>query len=278
MKLAPALAATLALGAAACGPGRTSAATQPTPAAFDQAQSDAAAVELVDASLEALGGHATWDAVKELRFEAKYFFESQLQSWARHAWDRWNGRHNYQSADLATDDGRPDSLKWMIVFYDLFDAEVPPHASYGGREVAREDAERFRNDARKRLASDAYMLTMVHKLRDPGVKLTLDGEVKDVDGVCAAGCKTVKVTFDPAVGEDVWFVNYDNATKLPEIIEKQAGAGRIGFQILAWTEVGGLKFPTKLQNMGLDGEVFEFAEIKIGAPDDQLYIPQVTGD
>ncbi|MCB9571281.1 MAG: hypothetical protein H6709_04245 [Kofleriaceae bacterium] len=266
-----------ALAGGACGPGRTAAATQPTPAAFDPAQSDPAALEIVDASVAALGGAEHWQAIKQLQFDVKYTMDGQLKSWYRHAWDRWNGRHNFQSADLATDDGKPGSMKWMEVFYDLFDDDAKPHATYGGKEVAREDAIRFRGDARTRLSEDGYYLTLLYKQRDPGVMLHVEGEVKDVEGTCNPGCTTVKITFDPAVGKDTWYVNYNTSTKLPEVIEKEGPQGRLGFKITDWAEAGGLRWPAKIQNIGLPGEVFEFSDIKVGDPDDRLYVPQVVG-
>lgn len=265
----------LTLLAAACGPSRTTAATQPTPAAFDPAKSDPKALEVVDASLPALGGAPAWEAVKQLKFTAKYVLDGEVKGHYVHAWDRWNGRHNLRMADLTADQSK--GTPWIEVFYDLFDADAKPHATYDGKEVQREDADRFRKTARDRLAEDAYMLTMIHKLRDPGVQLQLAGETPEASGKCVGGCTLVQVTFDPAVGKDTWFVSYNKETKLPEIIDKQKGTGRIGFSIEEWTEAGGLKFPAKLQNIGLPGEVFEFSEIEIGEPDDALYIPQVTG-
>ncbi len=265
------------LAAAACGPGRTSAATQPTPAAFDPSQSDANALTLVDGAITTLAGPdgwTTWDGVKQLTFTAKYMLDGETKGWYVHHWDRWNGRHNYQSADLNAD-APPDKTPWIEVFYDVFDKDAKPHGSYDGKEVMRADADKFRKEARLRLADDSYMLTMLYKLRDPGVKLALDGEIAETDGVCAPSCNTVKVTFDPAVGKDTWFVNFNKATGVPEVIEKLGTSGRIGFKIDGWIEAGGLKFPQRMQNIGLAGEVFEFSEIAIGDPDDRFYIPQV---
>lgn len=270
------LASLLAL--AACGPGRTSAATQPTPAAFDPSQSDADAIALVDQAVAEVAGpdaHATWDKVQQLTFTAKYVLDGDVKGYYVHHWDRWNGRHNFQSADLAAGGEEPP---WIEVYYDLFDEDAKIHGSYDGNEVVREDAVRFRKEARTRLADDGYMLAMLYKLQDPGVKLTSEGEIQPTDGVCTPACKTVKVTFDPAVGKDTWYVNINTATAMPEVIEKLGPSGRIGFRIDGWVEAGGLKFPSKLQNIGLAGEVFEFSEIAIGEPEDKYYIPQVTGD
>jgi hypothetical protein len=271
------LVALLPLGA--CGPGRTAAATQPTPAAFDATKSDAKAIEIVDASLAEIGTQETWDKVKQIRFTATYNLDGAVKGVYMHSWDRWNGRHNYRTLDLSSPDagGDPAKAPQIEVFYDLFDRDAKAHGSYDGREVQREDANKFREEARKRLADDLYMMAMVHKLRDPGVILTLAGEVPEQEGLCKGGCTTVQVAFDPAVGKDVWFVNYGKETKVPEIIEKQVPEGRIGFSILGWQEAGGLKFPTKIQNMGMKSEVFEFQDISIGDPDDRLYVPSVEG-
>jgi hypothetical protein len=57
---------------AACPKPRTSAATQPTPIAFDAAKSDPTALEVVDAGVAAIGGDAPWQAMKELHFRVTY--------------------------------------------------------------------------------------------------------------------------------------------------------------------------------------------------------------
>jgi hypothetical protein len=267
----------LAAALPACGPGRTVAATQPSPAAFDPAASDPDALALVDAAIAELGGAERWEAAKQVRFTLRYLLDGELKGWYVHHWDRWNGRHNYRVADLAAAKEGPDSAPWLVVFYDLFNMGAKPHASYGGREVAREDAARYRTEARQRLAEDAYWLAMVHKLRDPGVRLQSAEEMPEMEGMCPGGCPVVKVTFDPQVGTDTWYVGFDRNTRLPAVLQKQSPAGRLGFRIVGWQEADGLRFPTRVQNLGLEGEIFELSEIAISDPDDRLYIPQVTG-
>lgn len=270
----------LALGAAACGPGRTAAATQPTPAAFDPSKSDPKALELVDGAMTSLGGYAAWQAVKQLKFDVTYTLDGVLKGKRSHAWDRWNGRHHYTTLDLSTGGGDPAQASQIEVYYDLFDDGAPAHGSVDGKDVMHDDAVKFRTEAKKNLAEDGYMMTMIWKLRDPGVIVTLDGDLaEDPTGLCKGGCTRVKVTFDPAVGKDTWYVDYNNGTKLPELIEEQrAGeAGKIGYQIDGWNEAGGLKFPAKFENVGLKGEVLEFSNVEIGDPDDSLYVPSVTG-
>ena len=83
-----------ALALAACGGGRTTAATQPSPAAFDPAKSDPKAVAAVDAMLGVLGGPGAWTNVKQVQWDQKYTRDGKVAGWFKHSWDRWNGRQN----------------------------------------------------------------------------------------------------------------------------------------------------------------------------------------
>jgi hypothetical protein len=271
-----ALLALLVVFAAGCPKPRTAAATQPTPAAFDPAASEAKALETVDAGLAAIGGRDKWDAVKELRFTVKYSLDGQLKSWTVHMWDRWNGRHNFQAVNLETLTGKPDDMRASEVRYDLFDSTKKPYATYAGQEIMRAEADKAADQAKKRLNEEGYLFTLIHKVRDPGVHLASLGETK-TEGACEPSCTTIKVTFDPGVGKDTWYVNYNATTKLPEVIESDvAGKGRIGYKIDGWVEAGGLKFPAKLQNLGLKGEIFEFSGVSVGEPDDNDYMRNVN--
>jgi len=272
-------AALVTVAAAGCGPKRTSAASQPMPAAFDPASSEAKAVATVDAGMAALGGYAKWTALKELKFELKYENKGEVKGWFRHAWDRWNGRHDFWMADPATLAGPPDKVGWLDVKYDLFDNDRLPFATYNGHELTHEEARKYRDIARQHLNEDAYLLLVIYKARDPGVHLAEAGETKNIVGaneVCNPSCNVVKVTFDPSVGKDTWFISYNSQSHLPEMIEKQANGGRIGYKLLDWVDAGGLKWPTKLVNVGLPDEVFEFASIKVGDPQDSTYVPSIN--
>lgn len=270
----------LLLASAGCPKPRTSAATQPTPVAFDPAQSDAAAIAVVDAGVAALGGAAKWTSVKELKFTIKYTQDGKLLSERSHSWDRWNGRHRWQNVDVASLGGDPDDVRVADVRYDLFDKHLTATASYAGTSVDRKTGAKYAESARQSLVQDAYFVAMVYKLEDPGVVLKLDNAAVTMPPTveaCKPSCTSVKVTFDPAVGTDTWFVNYNNETKLPEVIEQQKGPGRVGFHLTAWTESGGLKWPGELHNIGLPGEVILLEDVQVGDPDDATYMPSVTG-
>ena len=267
------------LATAACGAGappRTAAATQPSPAAFDPAKSDPQALTVADATTSALGGAAAWEQVKQIQWESKYYQNAQFVGWFKHAWDRWNGRHRYETVqDLAAyqaaeQAGKAQEIGWVVSMYDLFDREKSAKATFGDRMVTDEDALKIMADAYKRWQADSYWLTLVHKLRDPGVILGYVGEMQEAHGKCQGGCVVIKVSFEPEVGSDVYFVNINKGTNLPEILEKQMAGGTLGYAIDAWAEAGGLKFPAKLRNLGVN-EAIELANIRVGEPDDSLY-------
>jgi len=254
---------------------RTMAASQPTPAAFDASQSDPKALATVDASLTAMGGLDKFQAIKELSFELKYVAGGKLVGWFHHRWDRWNGRHQFQMADskeLANPDFQKISL--LEVRYDLYDKDRVPYATYGGMPVGDSDATQAAEQGREHLQEDGYFLLAYYKVRDPGVRLADAGETKGVvgaDDLCKPTCNSVKITFDPAVGKNTWQIDYNSETHLPQILERIVDEGRVAFRIEGWADVGGLKWPTKLTNIGSAGQSYEFASISVEDPKDGYY-------
>ncbi len=258
---------------AACPKPRTSAATQPTPVAFDAAKSDPKALAVVDAGIAAVGGEAPWQAMKELHFGVTYEQDARIVRKSEHWWDRWNGRHNFTDIDLSTLGGDPDDVKAIQVKQDLF-GDGTPWVAYDGSQLTRKEGAEAAKGAKKSLASDLYFLAIVHKLKDPGVILSLENAevvMPPTVDACKPSCSTVKITFEAGVGTDTWYVNFNNESKLPQVIEQARGAGRIGYVITEWADAGGLKFPARLQNIGLATEVVKFDGIKLGEPDDARY-------
>jgi hypothetical protein len=278
MKLTVAVALLAAPLLAACPKPRTSAATQPTPAAFDPAKSDPKALAAVDAGIAALGGYAQWEKLQELQFGIQIQVDGVMKSQFRHWWDRWNGRHFYVATDMATVGGKPDEVGYLEIKHDLFDLGKLPEVKYNGAQLTRSDSVGPAKAATTQLIGDLYMLAIIYKVKDPGVILTIDNaEVIIAEDVpaCKPSCTSVKVSFEAGVGKDTWYVNYNNTSKLPEVIEQARGAGRIGYLLQDWVESGGLKWPTKLQNIGFKGEVIQFDGVKVGSPDDNRYEVQV---
>ncbi len=266
----------LALGASGCPKPRTSAATQPTPAEFNAVQSDPKAIAVVDAGLAALGGADKWEQLKELSFTIAYQDGSVTKAKFQHTWDHWNGRHYFVTPVTSTLGGKPEDVEYQEVKYDLFDLDAKPWAASGGQVASmRKDADAMAKVARQRLKEDLYFVAIVYKLKDPGAKLAVDNAQVTVAGSekCKPSCTSIKVSFDPAVGSDTWFVNFNSESKLAEVIEKQMGGGRIGYEIGGWVEAGGLKWPTKFQNLGLKSEVIEISDVAVGDPEDSTYLP-----
>jgi hypothetical protein len=165
-------------------------------------------------------------------------------------------------------------MKVREVRYDLFDRNRKPFATYDGKPIMRADEEAAAEIARTRLATDSYYLSVFYRLRDPGAKLTA-GETLKVEGVCEA-CESIKLTFDPAVGKDTWFVAFDSASQPIAIGFQAAGKGLIGYKIEGWQEAGGLKWPKVLRNLGMADEVMEFSNVAVGEPDDYTYMRSVN--
>lgn len=256
---------------AACPAPRTTAATRPSPAAFDPNGSEPQALALVDTAIAALGGADKWQAVKELRFEVLYKNAGTLAARYQHRWDRWNGRHALRTADMRTTQNREEDIKWHDVRYDILDKDAVFWASYARQELERADYAKAAEDARVRLAEDSFRIALTYKLRDPGVHLALAGQLAPSAGACEPSCNSVKVTFDPDTGADTWIVHFNKNSNLPEIFEQETSRGRLGYRISAWTEAGGLKFPSLLSNVGLAGETFEFVNVAVGEPSDAAF-------
>lgn len=271
----------LALACAAGCAGRTSAATQPTPAAFDAKASDPAAVKIVDQMVAALGGAKAWDGVKQIQWTQKVFHGDKLQSWVTHSWDRWNGRHRAEltvvaSYEKAMAEGKPELIQRGVAMYDLFDHG---HGTvlYRGQQVSSADEAKWIERAYKAWKDDSYRLAAYYKMENPGVILKSSGQADPVEGHCEPKCDVIKVTFAPEVGTDTYYLNINTQTHMPEIIAKQmgTGSGRLAYGMSGWVTVSGLKFATEFQNLGLKTEIIRLSDLRIGEPDDTLYIPQV---
>jgi hypothetical protein len=254
----------LSLGAlAGCPSPRTTAATRPSPAAFQPANSDPKAIELVDAAWAALDAGAKWPQVKELRFDVRYSSNGAVQARYQHRWDLWNGRHALKTANMSTTGNREEDIRWHDVRYDIFDPNAIFWSSYANQADLPSDVPAKVAAARIRLQEDGYHLTMIYKLKDPGVHLAATGGLAPSAGVCEPSCNTV--------GTDAWYVHFNKNTNLPEIIEQETAKGRLGYKLANWVDAGGLKWPTLFTNVGLAGETYEFSSITVGEPKDRDY-------
>lgn len=260
---------------AACSP-RTAAATQKTVLAFDPTTSDEKALGFVDEMSTALGGPEAWAAVKQIRWDHKRSVEDKLVEHYRHSWDIWNGRHRFETPQNGIDAEEYEKGSWTFAMYDLFrrDKGWVANTAKPQQKAPPEAVKSFVTQAYQMWQRDAYFLSMFHKLKDPGVMLTYAGERKDYHGTCTNTCLVIMVKYADGVGSDTYNVLLNKETKIPEVIEKTINGGKMALKVLDWQTVDNLKFPAGLKNMGAN-EVFTFENVRIGKPDDGLYVPSL---
>ena len=133
-------------------------------------------------------------------------------------------------------------------------------------------------EAYNRWKTDAYLLALPFKVKDPGVNLKYDGEVPS-DEFCPEGCEVIEVTFAEGVGTDTYRLNIGKEDSMPKLVELIRAEGKSAYTFGKWTTVGGLKFATERDNIGArkggSPETLTFSNLEIGEPDDMLYIPRV---
>ena len=134
--------------------------THPAAEGFDQAGSDAKAIEIADAVMAKMGGWKNWDQTRYLTWR---FFGRRL-----HVWDKWTG-------DLRHEDG--DKLVLMNL------GTKTGRVWFGGTEMTQADSVRkYVNQGYRRWINDSYWLVMPYKLKDSGVTLKYSGEDETQDG------------------------------------------------------------------------------------------------
>jgi hypothetical protein len=264
------LALIVSLFVLACGPGRTSHARYPGGSvAFDRTAQDQKALEIADKVVAATGGTEKWSHVKQLRWTQAITNDGKPVLEGEQAWDRWNGRHHARAARGEQGD--------MIVMRSLYEdaAHVYLKRAHKMRKIEGGAAEAVAA-AKQRWEFDTAILFMPFLLEEPGTKLEYTGEAQTDDG---KPLDVLKVTFDPKdlTRTATYVVSVARDTNLIARIEIQkAGKAeneRLGYAITAWSEGGGLKFPTTVQNLGLASELVTFKDLTVGDPDDTLYVP-----
>jgi hypothetical protein len=254
-----------------CPKARTSAATQSTgPKMFDVAASDPNAIKLVDGMVATLGGDAAWQKAHQISFHEVIMNGTNPILDVTHTWDRWNGRHHYETKNTGG--------QAIVAGYDIY--EGIGFAKVSGHEVSAQNKNDIIAMAKKRFPQDVYPFTILFRLKDPGVHL---GKPEDQGepGTTVAKWDSIKVTFDQGVGTgDTYYIYINRETHMPDQIHKvdagQPDDHRIVYELSGWTDVGGLKWPTKKQNAGLKDEVITFDNIKVTeSTDSELYVPEV---
>jgi hypothetical protein len=254
----------------ACGPGRTTHARYPGGSvAFERTAQDQKALEIADKVVAAAGGTQKWSSVKQLRWTQAVTNDGKPILEGEQAWDRWNGRHHGRAAR-----GEQGDIIVMRAIYEEA-AHFYMKREHKMRKIEGGAAEAVAA-AKERWEFDTAILFMPFLLEEPGTKLDYAGEAQTDDG---KQLDVLKVTFDPKdpTRTATYFVSIERDTNMIARIEIQkAGKSdneRLGYSITQWSEGGGLKFPSTVQNVGLASELVTFKDLTVGDPDDTLYVP-----
>ncbi len=251
---------------AACGPGRTTFQRYPNAQpAFDRAKSDPKAVEIADKVAAAAGGMDKWATVKQIRWSEQIKNGEKVDLDGEEAWDRWNGRHYGR---IFGDHGD------VVIKRDIYGERLEGWGEQKGSRSAlpEPDTQAAGKVAKERWQFDSAVLAMPFLLEEPGSKLGYVGQAQGDDG---KPLEVLLLTFDPAdtarAGTS-YQVDVDPATSMIARIEVVREGGNIGYTSTGYKEVNGMKFPTIEHNIGMATEVITFKDIKIGEPEDSLYV------
>jgi len=220
----------------------------------------------------AAAGGAHWATTKQIRWSEQVTNDGKVLLDFDEAWDRWNGRHYGRLHGEQGD---------VVVMRKLYEPGGTASSGHGHSLITGADLERALDESKKRWTFDTATLCLPFLLEEPGTKLEYAGEVAAGVGSGDAVLDDLKVTFDPidTTRSGQWHAMVSRDTNQVVRVELvKAGdpeTSRIGYALSGWVEAGGLKFPTKLQNIGLPTEVITFKDITAGEPEDSLYVPQV---
>ena len=263
----------LLVAAAACGSSRSTYARYPgAPVAFDRTTAKPEALELAEKILAAHGGAAAWEKAKQIRWHQSIEHEGKVLVSGGHAWDRWNGRH---WAELDRDDGNNTGVMYEI--YGDYASGYILSKSGSKQPVPPAEIRQAIVLARQAWQRDTTVLLAPFLLLDPGSRLELVGEIKD--DATGTIYTELKLTFDPKDTMRTGVVVHlyaDKTTGLVNRLDLEIGADRYAYTLGAFQNVGGLKLATERKNAN-SGEVVKLKDIKVGDPDDELYITPLFG-
>lgn len=200
------------------------------------APSDPRAVEVADRVMAELGGRERWNDLRIVRWTFQPAAGDTLRPARRHAWDKHTGWHRVEGTNRAG--------QAYCAIANLNDSTGM--AWVGGRPVEGDSLRMLIRSARAFWTNDSYWFLMPYKLRDPGVTLGYEGEVRDAAGTV---CDRITLSFENVglTPGDRYWVDVNRATHRIEGWEyvlqgTQPPPTRWTWE--GWEEHGGLWFPT----------------------------------
>jgi hypothetical protein len=235
-------------GAAQTQPSASPAPVPSAPAAaFDLSKSDEKAIAIVDKVIAAMGGDA-WAKARFIKFTWTARRPDRKTS-ITHYWDRFSQRSRMEGPSK---EGKP-----VVAIVDHQTRQG--QATLDGQLLFDADAKKYVDIAYGRLINDAYWLFMQFKLKDPGVRLRYEGELK-------AGPVTydkVLLSFDEGIGltsKDKYWLFVNRATNLIErwsyVLEGQgANSSPVAWQWEDWQDIGGMKLSMRKTQPGGETDI-----------------------
>ena len=207
----------------------------PSPRA-ETAASDPRAIEIADRVMKALGGRERWDRLRYLRWTFEVAVNDTLRPGRRHSWNKHTGWHRVDGTNAA---GQP-----YCYIENLNDSTGMAWVS--GVRIEGDSLKKLMRRAHATWINDSYWFLMPYKLRDPGVTLKYEGEVRDsTDAVhdrLALSFENVGMT--PGDRYWVYVDRADHRIDRWEHLLQGAQPPPVAWSWEGWEEHGGLWFPT----------------------------------
>lgn len=138
----------------------------------DTETSDSKAIKVADQVMQALGGRKRWDDLGGIRWSFEVSVNDTVKSSRRQSWDKKSGWYRCEGKTRSGDEfllikkiGADEGMAWVN------------HNKIEGDSLAK-----LLKRAQALWTNDTYWLLMPYKLRDPGVTLKYDGDVKENGG------------------------------------------------------------------------------------------------
>jgi hypothetical protein len=162
-------------------------AADPSGAARVSPAGAAEALALADAVFQAMGGDSGWRAARFFRFDFVVEKEGKVLGSYSHWWDKTTGRYRLE--------GKNKEGQAFVILFNVQDRKGK--AWLDGKPADAEQNAKLLEFGYGRFINDTYWFLMPLKMRDPGVRLQLEGERTDSSG---KQWQVLHLSFDQGIG------------------------------------------------------------------------------
>ena len=205
-------------------------------AGAEKADSDRRAIQVADQVMKALGGEPRWQALRGIAWTFENARGDTIRPGGRrHMWDKHSGMHRVE--------GRNRQGQSYVIIHHLDRGDGK--AWMDGEAIEGDSLAKLVKRAKSLWTNDTYWMLMPYKLRDPGVRLRYDGEVKE-GGVTWDKLALSFEEVGETPGDRYWvFVNRANhrVEKWEFVLEGDPPPAKT-WTWEGWEQHGGLWFPT----------------------------------